>query len=456
MLRYLVRNYQFILLVLLYVLVGVFAGPLLFVVMPLSVFFLKSRDLWADMVFGLIIVLVLSDLTPWFFSMQIFKSAKNTYITALAIIFFLERYRFIPFSQVFNIFLPFFIYSIFPLVFSSSIIIGVQKTISYALLYLIIPNYVLYNYRLLGWDFFKNLVRFMTVVLLAGFTILYFGVFYAYMIGRFRGLFGNPNGMAIFCFLLIMLTTVIAAINKDLFNWKDKLTIYGTAFYFLIVSGSRSSLIAVVIFLLFGRFFGASPFLGFVALFGVFGISEVILSNIGPIVAFLGIEDFVRLKTLQSGSGRYFAWSFAWEKIQDFFVFGGGFANDERIMRKHRLYLEKMGHQGGVHNSYLSFWFDVGIVGLIIFFRSFILVFIKASKLVPMSIGVLFAVLFSITYESWLVSSLNPFTIILVIILTIVSEEEIVGWKEAALEQEANDLEAADEPATDGSVVPVM
>lgn len=456
MLRYLVRNYQFILLVLLYVLVGVFAGPLLFVVMPLSVFFLKSRDLWADMVFGLIIVLVLSDLTPWFFSMQIFKSAKNTYITALAIIFFLERYRFIPFSQVFNIFLPFFVYSIFPLVFSSSIIIGVQKTISYALLYLIIPNYVLYNYRLWGWDFFKNLVRFMTVVLLAGFTILYFGVFYAYMIGRFRGLFGNPNGMAIFCFLLIMLTTVIAAINKDLFNWKDKLTIYGTAFYFLIVSGSRSSLIAVVIFLLFGRFFGASPFLGFVALFGVFGISEVILSNIGPIVAFLGIEDFVRLKTLQSGSGRYFAWSFAWEKIQDFFVFGGGFANDERIMRKHRLYLEKMGHQGGVHNSYLSFWFDVGIVGLIIFFRSFILVFIKASKLVPMSIGVLFAVLFSITYESWLVSSLNPFTIILVIILTIVSEEEIVGWKETALQQEANDLEAADAAAKDGSVVPVM
>jgi O-antigen ligase len=99
-------------------------------------------------------------------------------------------------------------------------------------------------------------------------------------------------------------------------------------------------------------------------------------------------------------------------------------------MRKHRIYLERMGHQGGVHNAYLSFWFDVGIIGLLLFFRSFILIFIKASKLVPMSIGVMFAVLFSVSYESWLVSSLNPFTIILVIILTIVSEEEIVGWKE--------------------------
>ena len=51
-----------ILLVLLYVVVGVYAKPLLFALMPLSVFFLKSRDLWADMIFGLLIVLVLSDI----------------------------------------------------------------------------------------------------------------------------------------------------------------------------------------------------------------------------------------------------------------------------------------------------------------------------------------------------------------------------------------------------------
>ncbi|HQW06371.1 MAG: O-antigen ligase family protein [Flavobacteriales bacterium] len=430
MLRYILRNYQFYLMVILYVIIGVYGGPALFIFLPLSVFFMKSRELWGDMLFGLIIVLVLSDLTPWFFSMQIFKGAKNTYISALALIFFLERYRFVPFSKVFNVFFPFFVYSFFPLIFSGTIIVSVQKTISYALLYLIIPNYVLYNFRRWGWDFFKNLIRFMTVVLLSGFIILYFGEFYAYMIGRFRGLFGNPNGLALFCFLLIMLTTVVSEINKDLLNWRDKAFVYGTALYFLIASGSRSSLLALIIFLVFGRFFAASPFLGFMALIGVFGILEVVLQNLEPIVMFLGIEDFVRLKTLESGSGRYFAWEFAWIHIQDYIVFGGGFGTDERIMRKHRIYLERMGHQGGVHNAYLSFWFDVGIIGLLLFFRSFILIFIKASKLVPMSIGVMFAVLFSVSYESWLVSSLNPFTIILVIILTIVSEEEIVGWKE--------------------------
>lgn len=429
MLKYLQDHWQLFVLAILFVVVGVYARVLLFALMPLSVFFLKSRNLWADMIFGLLITLVLSDITPWFFSMAVFKGAKNTYIVALAIIFLLERNRFVPFSRVFNIFLPFFIYSFFPLIFSGSIVVGVQKTISYALLYLIIPNYVLYNYRVWGWDFFRHLVFFMTTILLAGFTILYWGEFYAYMIGRFRGLFGNPNGMAIFCFLLIMLITILSEVKKDLFNWKEKLFVYGTAAYFLIISGSRSSLIAVFIFLIFGRFFAASPFLGFVSLLGVFGIMEVVLSNLEPIVHFLGIESYVRLNTLETGSGRYFAWDFAWMHIQKYLVFGGGFGNDERIMRKNYHYLERMGHQGGVHNTYLSFWFDVGAVGLAIFFRSFILMFVKASKLVPMSIGVMFAIMFSITYESWLVSSLNPYTIIVLIIITIVSEEEIVQWE---------------------------
>lgn len=442
------RNYQLLLLVVLYVVVGVYARPFLYMLMPLSVFFLKSRHLWADMIFGMLMVLVLSDITPWFFKMQVFKGAKNTYITALSIIFLLERHRFVPFSQVFKIFLPFFVYSVFPLVFSNNLLVGLQKTISYALLYLVVPNYVLYNFRMIGWDFFRNLVKFMAVILLSGYVVLWgFGEFYAYMIGRFRGLFGNPNGMALFCFLLIVLTFTANSINKELLSWKEKLFVYGTAVYFLLLSGSRSSLVSVFIFLIFGRFFSASPVFGFVVLLGVFGLSELVLSNIGPIVTALGLEEYVRLQTLENGSGRYFAWEFAWKHIQDYFVFGGGFANDERIMRKHRLYLERMGHQGGVHNSYLSFWFNVGIVGLLLFLRSFILVFVKASKMVPMSLGIMFAVMFSVTYESWLVSSLNPFTILLLIIITMVTEEEIVNWQEVPAEDEEEDT-ATMVPAT--------
>lgn len=430
MLNFLRDELQFIALILIWVLVGIYGGPILFGVLPLSVFLIKSREMWAEMLFGFIIILVLSDMTPLLTPMMIIKSAKNTYIVALTLIFFLERYRFAPFSRLFNIFLPFFIYSLFPLVFSNNLVVAVQKTISYALMYLIIPNYVLYNYRRQGWAFFRNLVWFMVTILVAGLIMNFFGEFWAYVGGRFRGLFGNPNGMAIYTYLVVVLVTVVMSINKELFTFREKLVIYAILFYFLFASGSRASLVSTVIFLVFHRFFSASPFLGFVGLIALIGISEVVSSNIETIVIALGLESYFRLETLRDGSGRYFAWEFTWGHIQDYFVFGGGFANDERIMRKWRLYLERMGHQGGVHNSYLSMWLNVGIVGLVLYLRSFFLLFIKASKLAPISLAIMFSVLFSIMYESWLVGSLNPYTIVLLMTMTIVTEEEITNWRE--------------------------
>jgi O-antigen ligase len=194
--------------------------------------------------------------------------------------------------------------------------------------------------------------------------------------------------------------------------------------------------------MIFHRLVARSPFLGFVLFLAAIGVGEVISSNLPVIVEALGLEKYFRLRTLESGSGRYFAWEFAWTHIQDYFVVGGGFGNDEFIFRKHRFYLWRMNHQGGVHNSYLSFWLDVGIVGLLIYLRSFLLMFIKASKAVPMSLAVMFSTLFSIMYESWLVGSLNPFTIVLLTTMTMVTEEEIYDWEQLA---------AADEEASDGS-----
>jgi O-antigen ligase len=103
-----------------------------------------------------------------------------------------------------------------------------------------------------------------------------------------------------------------------------------------------------------------------------------------------------------------------------------------------------MGHQGGAHSTYLSMWLNVGIVGLLIFLRSLFLVFIKAAKIAPVSLAILFSVLFSITYESWLVGSLNPFTILLIIIMTLVTEPEIVNWQEPAAAEDAPGPDHAD------------
>lgn len=436
MLAFFREQWQLVLVMIIWLATGFYLQQAVFALLPLSVFFFKSRDLWPEILFGMIIILVLSDMQKdMFLKMIVFKSAKNFYVIAVAIIFLLETRRFAPLSSVFNIFLPFFVYSIFPLVFSNNLFMGLQKTISYALMFLVVPNYVLYCFRRQGWDFFRNLVHFMVIILLFGFVLQWMNPEYSHVMGRYRGLFGNPNGMAIYCYLLLMLAAVINAVNPKLFHWRERVLIFGVIAYFLIASGSRASLASSLIFVLFHRFFAYSALLGLVGLVFMILAVEVVSTNIEAIIIALGLQEYFRLETLDEGSGRYFAWEFAWGHIQKYFVFGGGFANDETIMRRYRLFLESQGHQGGVHNTYLSMWLNVGIVGLLIFLRSLFLLFFKASKLVPMSLAIMFSVFFSILYESWLVGSLNPYTIVLIMVMTVVTEPEIVNWRESAAER---------------------
>ncbi|MBL7958018.1 MAG: O-antigen ligase family protein, partial [Flavobacteriales bacterium] len=395
------------------------------------VFYFKSRDLWPELLFGMLLVLVLSDMEKDMFPvMKVFKDAKNFYVLAISMLLLLETKRFAPLSSVFNIFLPFFVYALVPLVFSNALFTSIQKTVSYGLMFLIVPNFVLYGFRRQGWVFLRNLVFFMTLILLFGFVVNAIDYEFAHVAGRFRGLFGNPNGMAIYCYLLLMLASVVNALNKDLFSFRERLVVFGTIIYFLIMSGSRASLASSAMFLIFHRFFAYSALLGLVGLVFMILAVEVVSSNLEALIGALGLEQYFRLETLEEGSGRYFAWEFAWGHVQRFFVFGGGFANDENIMRRYRVYLEQQGHQGGVHNTYLSMWLNVGIVGLLIFLRSLFLLFFKASKLVPMSLAIMFSVLFSLMYESWLVGSLNPYTIVLLMIMTVVTEPEIANWRE--------------------------
>ncbi|MBK9148766.1 MAG: O-antigen ligase family protein [Flavobacteriales bacterium] len=436
MLAFVRGHWQLVLVMLVWLATGFYLQQAIYALLPLSVFFFKSRDLWPEVLFGMLIVLVISDMQKdMFYMLNVFKTGKNLYIVAVALILLVETRRFAPLSGVFTVFLPFFMYSIFPLVFSTNLFMSVQKTLSYALMYLVVPNFVLYCYRRQGWDFFRNLIFFMVLILLFGFVLQAMSPKYSHVMGRFRGMFGNPNGMAIYCYLLLMLAAVVNAVNPKLFHWRERVVIFGFILYFLVMSGSRASLASAAIFIIFHRFFAYSALLGFVGLVAMILAVEVVSSNLEAIIIALGLQEYFRLETLEEGSGRYFAWDFAWGHIQKYFVFGGGFANDETIMRRYRLYLESQGHQGGVHNTYLSMWLNMGIVGLLIFLRSLFLLFYKASKLVPMSQAIMFSVFFSLMYESWLIGSLNPYTIVLLMIMTVVTEPEIVQWKEHGVKQ---------------------
>src|SRR5690606_16759339 len=176
-----------------WVLVTIYGQGLIYAWLPITILFLKAREYWAELLFGMLTFLVLSDMDKHITEMFIIKSAKNVFIIMLAGLFILERKRFWPFSRVFIIFLPFFVYSFFPIIWSKIPSTSFQKTISYGLMFLIIPNCVLCNCRLRGWDFFRDLLHMMAFILLAGLALELSGIVETDIGGRFRGLFGNPN-----------------------------------------------------------------------------------------------------------------------------------------------------------------------------------------------------------------------------------------------------------------------
>lgn len=446
--QFLRDHYQLLVFIIIWVLVTAHAPVLIYALLPISVFLLRRVERWQDILFGFIICLVLSDMNQDIRAMYAMKTAKYTYILAMGLILVMDQARMQPMARLFSIFLPFFVYAFFPILNSTVPIVSIEKTISYALLYLVVPNYVLFNFRRHGWDFFRNLIWFLMLILLTQKLMPYYTPGWWYDVGRFRGYFGNPNGLAIFVYLVFVLFTVVNHLRSDLFTRTAKIFIYAVLIYYVITCGARTSLMSTLMFVLFIQFFRISTFLGVISFIAFLGIGELLASNLPYIITTLGLEDYMRVETLEDGSGRYVAWSYAWQQIneQGLFLFGAGFEAEGQVMKAGREYLSSMGHQGGVHNSYLAFWCNVGIVGLIIYLRSFVLIFIKAGKNTSLAMAVMFSVLFSILYESWLAGSLNPYTIMLLVILTVMSEDEIIGSSPVEEEIDASEEETSPVP----------
>jgi O-antigen ligase len=160
-------------------------------------------------------------------------------------------------------------------------------------------------------------------------------------------------------------------------------------------------------------------FFALILLSGFLAFNDQIFNLILGIVEFFGLQSYFRVDSIEQGSGRIIAWGFAWIKIQDYFFIGGGFGHDENIMRPNYAWLSRMGHSGGVHNSYLSMWLDAGIIGLVAYFGAVFTIITKSIKNNYLILAFVTSVAFNIYFESWLVASLNPFTLIYLVILTI-------------------------------------
>jgi O-antigen ligase len=235
---------------------------------------------------------------------------------------------------------------------------------------------------------------------------------------------GNPNGLGIFCLLYFLLFYIIQDNFQGLFTNREKAIVYTLIALSLIMSGSRNSLVALMIFLFFSYFTRISPFIAIVAFTLMMLAYQYISNNIITVAQGLGLSDYFRVSTLQDASGRFIAWNFAMDNIKQSPWLGKGFEYTNYLYLVNEDYLSDLGHNGNAHNSYLTLWLDTGLLGGIAYLWAFFGSFIQAAKRTRLAVPLMLAVVFSTFFESWLTASLNPFTIQLLMILTILTSEE--------------------------------
>jgi O-antigen ligase len=396
-----------------------------FVVVIISLFLLKSRNMNMEILIGLFFHLILSDERGDI--QKNFVFLKDIYLFIMAGFLILDRKTFTSSNRFYVSFVPFFLIASACMFFAPSEILltSMEKTLSYFLLMLVVPNYFQLCQKEHGDFFYKTLIYFCTGILLMGFFNKFTGLAFVNIRGgRYRGVFGNPNGLGLFCVLFFMLYWVIKSVKPGIFKKKENIFILTVILISLYLSDSRNSIMALGIFFLFSFLHRISGFLGILIFIVVVSSYSYIEANFITIVSSLGFGSYFRLNTLSDAAGRLVAWQFAWENVHKSIYWGHGFDYTERLFFVNRKYLLSRGHQGNAHNTFLTLWLDTGLFGLATYLLAFISKFFIAAKESPLALPIMYAILFTAFFESWLESSLNPFTIICLMILTVLIKSD--------------------------------
>ncbi|MFT5228537.1 MAG: O-antigen ligase [Gammaproteobacteria bacterium] len=423
MIDYIRNNTQVLLTLIVWTICGMFFWQSLLLLIPMTIVLFLKQDMYIEIFIGFWFILILSD--SFLPALKFAKNMKVIYMLLLALMVFTRRHDLIKGKNpILTMFLPFFLLAFISILKSPEPIISFQKTLSYFLLFLIIPILVNYFIKLNEREFYRKIVFFGTFLLLVGLLFKYTGADWVYLAGRFRGLLGNPNGLGLFSALIFIIFQVVAFLRPDCFNKNEKITIIAIILFNVILCQSRTALFMIFIYLLFSRLYRISPLIGFVVLVVSLAAYQTIFSFLPEIIAALELEEFMRIETLESGSGRYIAWEFAWKNIKEHFFFGNGFSYTEYIFKENYYILSRLGHEGNAHNSYLTIWLDTGLTGLVTFVTPLVVLILSASKKTSVAMPFFFAVMFSTYFESWLTASLNPFTIVFLVVLSIITSSE--------------------------------
>jgi O-antigen ligase len=412
------ENLQFTIILMVWLASGFLAGPLAFVVVGISILLLSRRQYYPELFAGFWLILMLSDTRiDW---LQFTGQLKVIYMLLLGLVLFIRRDELQKSGNtLFVYFIPFFVWIIIMVFKSPDTFKCIQKTVSYILLFLIVPYFINNMLRRDHRQFMRLIVYLIIMYLGLSIVMKYIAPQELYLAGRYRGFMGNPNGLGVLVALMLMLVDNFLQKVPNLLSKIEKIVLIAVIILSLYYCKSRSAIFALLLYFFFSRVKYMHGFLGFITFIVALISFSAISENLPLVISYLGLEEYLRVDTLDQASGRFIAWNFAWEHIQDHFFVGQGYTYTEYYFGKNYHLLSRMGHLGNAHNSFLTFWLDTGLIGLVLFVIPFVLVFLKASKVNSHSIPVLYAILFSANFESWLIGSLNPFTICLISILCV-------------------------------------
>ena len=340
-------------------------------------------------------------------------------------------------NKIFKSFAIFFSYTILLLLISPIFVKALQKNLSYILLFLTIPGYLTYLIDREGPKILLDMVNLSVLLMIIGLVLvpIFPNIVYSHG-GRLHGLLGNPNGLALMCFFNFILFQLF----KDTFSKMNilsrinNITIVTVIILTLILTGSRTSFLAVLIFIFFRQFSGISPSISLAIMFTIVLVYDYLFVLGLSLIGQLGLGEQFRLEgsqSIENASGRTVAWRYAWEEIQKSIFFGRGWAYDEHwIFGPIQETLKLLNHQGGVHNVYLILWLNTGVVGLLIYLSSLIHLFFRAAKNSGLALPILFACLFVANFEPWLAASLNPFTIQFIICISVILHIPEINYEE--------------------------
>ncbi len=403
-----------------------------FMAYPIAIcFILMMRSLRRDdlIIIHYLVILVLADLRGYDYA--VFKSIRIVCILLFSAFTIADIfYRKYKFNKNFLIFIPFFIIAFISAIKASPILpVSLQRTLAYMLVLFVVYHYFLFHFRKSNYQLVSDLVYFSGVLFLLGILEAMLGISSVWTFERFNGIFGNPNGIGLFCMLMITFYIIYINGNASYLNvHRSKIFIFiGLAVVSLILSNSRNALMSILIFLFLYWVFSSKPYIklmfwfvfipGVVLFFLNFSILDIIYA--------LGLDEILRAESIVDGSGRTISWTFALFHIPKRPWLGGGFYFDQYLYQNHVPEVMKVFRfMASTWNTYLTFLLNTGIIGTLLFFGA-ILGNLRTSLRKSISSAYIMAMLFSAIYETWFSASLNTYTIYFFLTLIILQEKRL-------------------------------